>query len=232
MDINEAKQFLNSYGYILENAFSKNTDMKTIFAIIEEHGWNPDKVAKEIIDYYNGITLKTSLELDGNIFYKKPTTNQFNNFGVLNYDELENKNENDKECLYLALPNFNIFAFSRNPQGSKYGYTLLFEDETYKLNDKLVEIIEKICKEISSKTKYFKVAVSYDNDSPLFYDSYVFCPINFINKVDLSKLQNKEKEINDEIVFICNSISQNEELNDEERYAVKKICNLINDKYD
>ena len=55
MELKEARQILNTNGFICEDAFRNNTDMDDIYAIIEAHGWNPDTVAKNIIEHYKNF---------------------------------------------------------------------------------------------------------------------------------------------------------------------------------
>ena len=59
MRLEEAKQILNSNGYLLkEDAFRNNTDMSDICAIIDAHGWSPKLVVQQLEDYYYNIYLK------------------------------------------------------------------------------------------------------------------------------------------------------------------------------
>lgn len=54
MRLDEATEILKNNGYLLkEDAFRNNTDMASIYAIIEAHGWSPELVAEEIIKHYH-----------------------------------------------------------------------------------------------------------------------------------------------------------------------------------
>ena len=73
MKLFEAKQILNINGFICEDSFRNNTDMDDIYAIIEAHGWNPDIVAKKIIEHYkNSIKPIKAEKFYVTNFYKNP----------------------------------------------------------------------------------------------------------------------------------------------------------------
>lgn len=237
MKLEEAKRFLNKYGYICEDAFRNNTGMDDIYAIIDAHSWSPDAVAKKIIDHYKNMvkSIKSTKFFVTNI-YKKPTKDNwtlFNSNSSKCVDELIKYN--DVIDIDIWLENFTFYpVLGTNTENTK---PAIDSDIYYEWIDKLNASLQEACKKNSSKSEYFQIYSKFDNS--LEYDitySNMEISLNIKPKKDLSKI-NKEKLIK-EFDNLINEIVMDEDLNKTEYEAaafaleVENELEEINNEFD
>ena len=217
MRLDEAKQILNINGFLCEDSFRNNTDMDDIYAIIEAHGWNPDAVAKKIIEHYkNFIKPIKSENFYVTNFYKKPKKGDWFNFDAEEcIDEIISAGEYTAD---LGFYNFCFFpAIEDNDKNSKYRTKLVIDDDVYnEICDKLNDVFTRTCEKVSDSSKLFNISKSYDGiwiDVP-----YMFAYMDIKFKKDVSDID--KKTLVTELEKLINDIVMDKDLNKAEYDAV------------
>ena len=218
MKLKEAKQILNTNGFICEDAFRNNTDMDDIYAIIEAHGWNPDTVAKNIIEHYKNFLkpIKSEKFYTTN-FYKKPKKDDWLN----NFDSEECIKEIISTGKYTAdLILYNFFfcpSIKDTDKNSMYRTKLVMDEDVYdKMCDKLNDVFAETCKKVSASSKLFNISKSYGGiwtDDP-----YMFAHIDIKFKKDVSGID--KNTLITELEKLINDIVMDKDLNKAEYDAV------------
>ncbi len=217
MRLDEAKHILNTNGFICEDAFRNNTDMDDIYAIIEAHGWNPDAVAKKILEHYKNFVkpIKSEKFYTTN-FYKKPKKGDWWNFDTEEcIDEIISAGEYTAD---LGLYNFCFYpAIKDNDKNSKYSTKLVMDEDVYnEICDKLNDVFTKTCEKVSNTSKLFNISKSYDGiwaDVP-----YMFAYMDIKFKKDVSGID--KNTLVTELEKLINDIVMDKDLNKAEYDAV------------
>lgn len=219
MRLDEAKQILNINGFLCEDAFRNNTDMDDIYAIIEAHGWNPDAVAKNIIEHYkNFLKPIKSEKFYATNYYKKPKKDDWLN----NFDTEECINEiisNGKYTADLGLYNFYFDpSIEDTDKNSMYRTKLVMDEDVYnEICDKLNDVFTKTCEKVSDTSKIYNISKSYDGiwaDSP-----YMFAYMDIKFKENVSDDIDKNTLVT-ELEKLINDIVMDKDLNKAEYDAV------------
>jgi len=217
MRLDEAKQILNTNGFICEDAFRNNTDMDDIYAIIEAHGWNPDTVAKKIIEHYkNFLKPIKSEKFYVTNFYKKPKNGDW--FNLDTEECIDEIISNGKYTADLGLYNFCYFpAIEDTDKNSMYKTKLVIDEEVdNKICDKLNDVFTKTCEKVSNTSKIFDISKSYDGiwcDAP-----YMFAYMDIKFKKDVSNID--KNTLITELEKLINDIVMDKDLNKAEYDAV------------
>ena len=217
MKLEEAKQLLKSNGFICEDAFRNNTDMDDIYAIIEAHGWNPDAVAKKIIEHYkNSIKPIKSNKFYTTNFYKSPKKGDWFNFDVAEcIDEIISDGETNID---LGLYNFCFYpAIKNNDKNSNYRTKLVIDDDVYnEMCNKLDAALAKTCEKVSNSSKFFYIHKSFDG---LWMDEpYMFASMEIQFKEEVSDID--KNTLVTELEKLINEIVMDKDLNQAEYDAV------------
>ena len=216
MKLDEAKQILNTNGFICEDAFRNNTDMDDIYAIIEAHGWNPDAVAKKIIEHYKNY-IKSEKFYKTN-FYKNPKENEWFNFDAEEcIDELISTGEYYN--IDLGLYNFFFYpAIKNNDKNSKRRTKLVIDDDVFnKMCNKLDAALARACEKYSESNKFFYISKDFDGiwmDEP-----YMFAGMDIEFKENVSDDIDKNTLVT-ELEKLINDIVMDKDLNKAEYDAV------------
>lgn len=218
MRLDEAKHILNTNGFICEDAFRNNTDMDDIYAIIEAHGWNPDAVAKNIIEHYKNFVkpIKSEKFYTTN-FYKKPKKGDWLN----SFDAEECIKEIISDGKYtadLGLYNFCFYpAIEDNDKNSMYRTKLVIDEDVYNgICDKLNDVFTKTCEKVSDTSKHFNISKSYDG---IWFDApYMFAYMDIEFKKDVSGID--KNTLVTELENLINDIVMDKDLNKAEYDAV------------
>lgn len=217
MKLDEAKHILNTNGFICEDAFRNNTDMDDIYAIIEAHGWNPDTVAKKIIEHYkNFLKPIKSEKFYVTNFYKKPKNGDW--FNLDTEECIDEIISNGKYTADLGLYNFCYFpAIEDTDKNSMYKTKLVIDEEVdNKICDKLNDVFTKTCEKVSNTSKIFDISKSYDGiwvDVP-----YMFAYMDIKFKKDVSNID--KNTLITELEKLINDIVMDKDLNKAEYDAV------------
>lgn len=226
MRLNEAKHILNTNGFICEDAFRKNTDMDDIYAIIEAHGWNPDTVAKKIIEHYkNFLKPIKSEKFYVTNFYKKPKNGDW--FNLDTEECIDEIISNGKYTADLGLYNFCYFpAIEDTDKNSMYKTKLVIDEEVdNKICDKLNDVFTKTCEKVSNTSKIFDISKSYDGiwvDVP-----YMFAYMDIKFKKDVSNID--KNTLITELERLINDIVMDKDLNKAEYEAVSYALEVEKD---
>jgi hypothetical protein len=216
MKLDEAKQILNTNGFICEDAFRNNTDMDDIYAIIEAHGWNPDTVAKKIIEHYKNY-IKSEKFYKTN-FYKNPKENEWFNFDAEEcIDELISTGEYYN--IDLGLYNFFFYpAIKNNDKNSKRRTKLVIDDDVYnEMCNKLDAALARACEKYSESNKFFYI--SKDTDGIWMDEPYMFAGMDIEFKENVSDDIDKNTLVT-ELEKLINDIVMDKDLNKAEYDAV------------
>ena len=216
MRLNEAKQILNTNGFICEDAFRNNTDMDDIYAIIEAHGWNPDAVAKKIIEHYKNY-IKSEKFYKTN-FYKNPKENEWFNFDAEEcIDELISTGEYYN--IDLGLYNFFFYpAIKNNDKNSKRRTKLVIDDDVFnEMCNKLDAALARACEKYSESNKFFYI--SKDTDGIWMDEPYMFAGMDIEFKENVSDDIDKNTLVT-ELEKLINDIVMDKDLNKAEYDAV------------
>ena len=217
MRLDEAKQILNTMGFICEDAFRNNTDMDDIYAIIEAHGWNPDAVAKKIIEHYKNANkpIKSEKFYITN-FYKNPKKGDWFNFDEEEcIDELISEGEFNID---LGLYNFCFYpAIKNNDKNSKRRTKLVIDDDVYnEMCNKLDAALARTCEKYSESNKFFYISKSFDG---LWMDEpYMFASMKIQFKENVSDTD--KNTLITELEKLINDIVMDKDLNKAEYDAV------------
>lgn len=218
MRLEEAKNYLNSKGFICEDSFRNNTDMDDIYAIIEAHGWNPDAVAKKIIEHYkNAIKPIKSEKFYVTNFYKNPKKGDWDNSfdPKVCIDEIISTGEYTAD---IGLYNFCFYpAIKNNDKNSNYRNKLVIDDDVYnEMCNKLDAALARTCQKISDSSNLFYITKAFDGI--WFDDPYMFACMNIGFKEGVSV---KDKNILiTELEKLINAIVMDKDLNKAEYDAV------------
>ena len=216
MKLDEAKQILNTNGFICEDAFRNNTDMDDIYAIIEAHGWNPDAVAKKIIEHYKNY-IKSEKFYKTN-FYKNPKENEWFNFDAEEcIDELISTGEYYN--IDLGLYNFFFYpAIKNNDKNSKRRTKLVIDDDVFnEMCNKLDAALARACEKYSESNKFFYI--SKDTDGIWMDEPYMFAGMDIEFKENVSDDIDKNTLVT-ELEKLINDIVMDKDLNKAEYDAV------------
>lgn len=216
MKLDEAKQILNTNGFICEDAFRNNTDMDDIYAIIEAHGWNPDAVAKKIIEHYKNY-IKSEKFYKTN-FYKNPKENEWFNFDSEEcIDELISTGEYYN--IDLGLYNFFFYpAIKNNDKNSKRRTKLVIDDDVFnEMCNKLDAALARACEKYSESNKFFYI--SKDSDGIWMDEPYMFAGMDIEFKENVSDDIDKNTLVT-ELDKLINDIVMDKDLNKAEYDAV------------
>ena len=216
MKLDEAKQILNTNGFICEDAFRNNTDMDDIYAIIEAHGWNPDAVAKKIIEHYKNY-IKSEKFYKTN-FYKNPKENEWFNFDSEEcIDELISTGEYYN--IDLGLYNFFFYpAIKNNDKNSKRRTKLVIDDDVFnEMCNKLDAALARACEKYSESNKFFYI--SKDTDGIWMDEPYMFAGMDIEFKENVSDDIDKNTLVT-ELDKLINDIVMDKDLNKAEYDAV------------
>lgn len=217
MELKEAKQYLKINGFICEDSFRNNTDMDDIYAIIEAHGWNPDTVAKKIIEHYkNFVKPIKSEKFYVTNFYKNPKKGDWFNLDAEEcIDEIISAGE---YTIDLGFYNFCFFpAIADNDKNSNYRTKLVIDDDVYnEICDKLNAALDKTCEKVSNSSKYFNISKSYDGI--WFDDPYMFAYMDIKFKKVVSDID--KNTLATELEKLINDIVMDKDLNKAEYDAV------------
>lgn len=216
MKLDEAKQILNTNGFICEDAFRNNTDMDDIYAIIEAHGWNPDAVAKKIIEHYKNY-IKSEKFYKTN-FYKNPKENEWFNFDAEEcIDELISTGEYYN--IDLGLYNFFFYpAIKNNDKNSKRRTKLVIDDDVFnEMCNKLDAALARACEKYSESNKFFYI--SKDSDGIWMDEPYMFAGMDIEFKENVSDDIDKNTLVT-ELDKLINDIVMDKDLNKAEYDAV------------
>lgn len=205
MKLNEAKQILNINGFICEDAFRNNTDMDDIYAIIEAHGWNPDAVAKQIIEHYKNFAkpIKSEKFYITN-FYKNPKKGDWFNFNAKEcIEEIISDGESN---INLGLYNFCFYpAVENNDKNSHYRTKLVIDkDVYYEMTNKLDAALARTCEKVSDSSKHFYIKTSFDRlwlDDPYMFASMDVQFKEDVSDIDKNTLATELEKLMDEIVM-------------------------------
>lgn len=219
MRLDEAKQILNINGFLCEDSFRNNTDMDDIYAIIEAHGWNPDTVAKNIIEHYKNANkpIKSEKFYKTN-FYKNPKKDDWFNFDAEEcIDELISTGEYYN--IDLGLKNFYFYpAIKNNDKNSKRKTKLVIDDDVYQeICMKLSTALARTCEKYSESNKFFYISKDFDGiwmDEP-----YMFAGMDIEFKEDVSDNIDKNTLVT-ELEKLINDIVMDKDLNKAEYDAV------------
>ena len=217
MKLNEAKQILNINGFICEDSFRNNTDMDDIYAIIEAHGWNPDAVAKQIIEHYKNFAkpIKSEKFYITN-FYKNPKKGDWFNFDAKEcIEEIISDGESN---INLGLYNFCFYPAIENKDKNSYHRTkLVIDDGVYnEMCNKLDAALAKTCVKVSENSKLFYITKSFDG---LWMDDpYMFASMDVQFKEDVSDID--KNTFVTELEKLINEIVMDKDLNKAEYDAV------------
>lgn len=217
MKLFEAKQILNINGFICEDSFRNNTDMDDIYAIIEAHGWNPDIVAKKIIEHYKNFNKPIKSEkFSVTNFYKNPKKGDWFNFdpkecidGIISDGEYN---------IDLGLYNFYFYpAIKNTDKNSKRKTKLVIDDDVYnEICNKLDAAFARTCVKVSDSSNLFYITRAFDGiwmDEP-----YMFANMNVGFKEDVSDID--KNTLVTELEKLINEIVMDKELNKAEYDAV------------
>jgi hypothetical protein len=222
MKLDEAKQILNTNGFICEDAFRNNTDMDDIYAIIEAHGWNPDTVAKKIIEHYKNY-IKSEKFYKTN-FYKNPKENEWFNFDAEEcIDELISTGEYYN--IDLGLYNFFFYpAIKNNDKNSKRRTKLVIDDDVYnEMCNKLDAALARACEKYSESNKFFYI--SKDTDGIWMDEPYMFAGMDIEFKENVSDDIDKNTLVT-ELEKLINDIVMDKNLNKAEYDAVSYALDI------
>lgn len=225
MRLNEAKQILNTNGFICEDAFRNNTDMDDIYAIIEAHGWNPDAVAKKIIEHYKNY-IKSEKFYKTN-FYKNPKENEWFNFDAEEcIDELISTGEYYN--IDLGLYNFFFYpAIKNNDKNSKRRTKLVIDDDVFnEMCNKLDAALARACEKYSESNKFFYI--SKDTDGIWMDEPYMFAGMDIEFKENVSDDIDKNTLVT-ELEKLINDIVMDKDLNKAEYDAVSYALEVEKD---
>lgn len=217
MDINEAKQYLKINGFICEDAFRNNTDMDDIYAIIEAHGWNPDAVAKKIIEHYkNSVKPIKSEKFAVTNFYKNPKKGDWFNFDAK--ECIDGIISDGEYNIDLGLNNFYFYpAIKNNDKNSKRKTKLVIDEDVYnEICNKLDAALARTCEKVSDSSNLFYITKSFDG---IFTDNpYMFASMDIGFKEDVS-VRDKNILVT-ELEKLINDIVMDKDLNKAEYDAV------------
>ena len=225
MKLDEAKQILNTNGFICEDAFRNNTDMDDIYAIIEAHGWNPDAVAKKIIEHYKNY-IKSEKFYKTN-FYKNPKENEWFNFDAEEcIDELISTGEYYN--IDLGLYNFFFYpAIKNNDKNSKRRTKLVIDDDVFnEMCNKLDAALARACEKYSESNKFFYI--SKDTDGIWMDEPYMFAGMDIEFKENVSDDIDKNTLVT-ELEKLINDIVMDKDLNKAEYDAVSYALEVEKD---
>lgn len=214
MELKEAKHILKYNGFICEDSFRNNTDMDDIYAIIEAHGWNPDTVAKNIIEHYKNYIKSEKFYLTN--FYKNPKKGDWFNFDAKEcIDEIISNGEYNID---LGLYNFCFYpAIKNNDKNSKRRTKLVIDNDVYnEMCNKLDATLARTCNKVSDSSKLFYISKSFDGiwmDEP-----YMFASMDIQFKEDVSDID--KNTLVTELEKLINDIVMDKDLNKAEYDAV------------
>ena len=217
MKLNEAKQILNINGFICEDSFRNNTDMDDIYAIIEAHGWNPDAVAKQIIEHYkNSVKPIKSEKFYVTNFYKNPKKGNWFNFDAK--ECIDGIISDGEYNIDLGLYNFFFYpAIKNNDKNSNRKSKLVIDDDVFnEMCNKLDAALAKTCQKVSDSSKLFYITKSFDG---LWMDEpYMFASMDIGFKDDVSDID--KNTLVTELEKLINEIVMDKDLNKAEYDAV------------
>lgn len=223
MNLNEAKEILNTNGFICEDAFRNNTDINDIYAIIDAHDWRPDTVAKKIIEHYkNFVKPIKSEKFYENNFYKIPKKGDWFNFDAEEcIDEIISTGEYTAD---LGLYNFFFYpAIEDTDKNRKYRTKLVMDEDVYnEMCDKLDAVFTRTCEKVSDTSNLFNISKSYDgiwSDLP-----YMFANMDIKFKKDVSDID--KNTLITELEKLINDIVMDKDLNKAEYDAVSYVLEI------